>query len=263
LCGLGITLEPPNDAVLARLYEQAYDSGAERDESGVPRTDLLGRLWHRVNGSMPLSDLPLRTPVLDVGSNRGDLLLALRERGIHGVGLEPNPVAAEFARKRGLEIVGEPIERAELPPSHFGSIVLSHVLEHMRDPHAALRRLRPALRPEGILHVAVPNARSFWRRVFGVDWVHWHVPFHLYHYTQRSLGLLLEQTGFQPMRMRTITPGEWLLLSFEARRNARRGTYRLEHFAGRYVVRLALSPPARVADAAHRGDAIVAEAVRV
>jgi SAM-dependent methyltransferase len=262
LCGLGITLEPPNDAVLARLDEQAYDSGAEHDESGVPRTDLLGRLWHCVNGSMPLSDLSLRSPVLDVGSNRGDLLLALRERGIQGVGLEPNPVAAEFARRRGLEIIGEPIERAELPPSNFGSILLSHVLEHMRDPHAALCRLRPALRPDGSLYVAVPNAQSFWRRVFGADWLHWHVPFHLYHYTRRSLTLLLEQTGFRPVQMRTVTPGEWLLLSFEAWRNAWRSTYRLEHFAVRYLARLAVSPPARMVDAAHRGDAILAEAVR-
>jgi SAM-dependent methyltransferase len=176
--------------------------------------------------------------------------------------LEPNPVAAEFARERGLEVINEPIERAKLAASHFGSIVLSQVLEHVRDPHAVLSQVRTALRSDGSVHVVVPNAWSIWRRVFGADWVHWHVPFHLYHHTERSLTLLLERTGFRPVRMWTVTPGEWLLLSLQARRNARRGTYRLEHFAGRHVLRLALSPPARAADAGHRGDAIIAQAVR-
>jgi SAM-dependent methyltransferase len=175
--------------------------------------------------------------------------------------LEPNPVAAAFARRRGIEVVNEPIEDAELPVSHFGSILLSNVLEHIRDPLAALRRLHPALRPNGRLYVVVPNARSFWRWIFGTNWAHWHVPFHLYHHTRRSLVLLLEQSEFRAVRIRTLTPGEWLLLSLDAQRNARREQNRLEHFAGRYVARLALAPPARAVDAVHRGDAIVVEAV--
>ena len=257
-CGLGITCGGPDQRTLDALYSSEYDSDVEYEDSGIPRTDLLGRLWHRINGSLPLSDLAYREPVLDIGSNRGDLLVALRNRGIRGLGLEPNPVAAAFARSRGLEIVEAPIEDAQLPASEFGSIVVSQVLEHVSNPIAVLRRLRAAASDDARLYIVVPNAGSVWRKVFGPDWVHWHVPFHLYHHTTKSLNLLLELAGFEVLAVRTVTPGEWLLMSLEARRNARRGVYHLEHFSGRFLARLALAPLARTADWLKRGDAIFA-----
>jgi hypothetical protein len=88
------------------------------------------------------------------------------------------------------------------------------------------------------------------------------VPFHLYHHTRRSLRLLLAQSGYRVERTRSVTPGEWLLMSLEARRNARRGVYRLEPFRGRYGSRLALAPFGRAGDAIGRGDALYAIARR-
>jgi SAM-dependent methyltransferase len=262
VCGLGVTLDPPDRAALAGLYEASYDSDAEFEESGTPRTGRLAAVWHRLNGSLPFSDLTYREPILDVGSNRGDLLLALQARGLRGVGLESNTVAARFSRSRGIEVIEGSVEEVDLPTAHFRSVILSQVLEHVHDPHGVLSRLRNAAAEDASLYILVPNAGSFWRRVFRSDWVHWHVPFHLYHHTERSLALLLEQSGFRPTAVRTITPGEWLILSMHARHNARHGIYRLDHFAGRYLERLALAPLARIVDALHRGDAIFMRAVR-
>ena len=59
---------------------------------------------------------------------------------------------------------------------------------------------------------------------------------------------------------RNVTPGEWLLLSLEARRNRRNGRFELEQWSGRYGRRLLVAPAGRLADAFHRGDAIVAQA---
>jgi len=258
VCGLGRTIDPPSQAELDALYEECYGVGA--GEPQVPSATRAGRMWHRVNGSLPLADQDLVGPVLDVGCNRGETLLALRARGIEAAGLEPNPVAAAAARAHGLHVIEEPIEQAVLTPDLYESILLSQVLEHVHDPHAVLRTLRPALRDGGRLYVVVPNVESVWRRVFGADWVHWHVPFHLWHHTRRSLELLLEQTGFRSERVRNVTPGEWLLMSIEARRNARRGVYRLEPFRGAYGRRLALAPVGRAGDAAGRGDALFAVA---
>src|SRR5213075_261276 len=140
------------------------------------------------------------------------------------------------------------------------SILLFQVLEHVHDPRSVLDRLRASLRPDGRVYVVVPNVESMWRRAFGPDCVHWHVPFHLCHHTRRSLRLLLEQSGFRVERMRSVTPGEWLLMSLEARRNERRGVYRLEPFRGRYGWRLALAPLGRASDAFERGDALYAVA---
>lgn len=259
-CGLGVTLDAPDREELARLYESVY---VEEGMAGrAPRTGGLARVWHRLNGSLPLTDRDLRPPVLDIGSHTGEALRALRERGLEAVGLEPNPKAAAIARAAGLEVIEQDVEAAELPRDHFGSVLLSQVLEHVEDPAGVLRIARDTVRPDGIIYVIVPNARSVWRSVFGSDWVHWHVPFHLYHHTERSLARLCSLNGLRISRIANVTPGEWLLMSLEARRNARRGVYRLESFSGRYGRRALLAPLGRLFDALHRGDAIVAEVVR-
>lgn len=260
VCGLGETLEPPAQVELDALYRDCYVDGAGVPQ--VPGTSIAARIWHRVNGSLPLTDEPLEGPVLDVGCNRGEVLLVLRSRGLAVTGLEPNPAAAAAARAHGLEVVQQPIEEARLPAGEYGSVLLSQVLEHVHDPHAVLRRLGPALRDDGRLYIVVPNVDSVWRRVFGPDWVHWHVPFHLWHHTSRSLERLLGQTGFRLEHARNVTPGEWLLMSIEARRNARHGVYRLEPFRGRYGRRLAVAPLGRAADLAGHGDALFAVARR-
>jgi SAM-dependent methyltransferase len=254
VCGLGVTLDPPED--LGALYEQAYLG----EEGRVPGTGRLAHAWHLVNGSLPLTDMVREGPVLDVGSNTGEALAALRRRGLDVTGLEPNPEAAAVARGYGIEVIEATVEEAALPEGRFASILLSQVLEHVRDPHAVLRKVQPALRRGGTVFIVVPNAASVWRRVFGPDWVHWHVPFHLFHFTEEALGKLAAQCGLELVSTRNVTPGEWLLMSLEARRNARRGVFTLEPWSGRFGRRLLVAPLGRLADAFHRGDAIVAQA---
>ena len=255
-CGLGVTLDPPSADELAELYEREYP-----ERGRVPATSRAARLWHTVNGSLPLVDRVREGPVLDIGCHTGETLVALRERGLEVAGLEPNPRAAERARARGLEVISAPIEEAELPAGRFRSVLLSQVLEHVEDPPAVLAATRAALAPGGTAFIVVPNAGSAWRRLFGRHWAHWHVPFHLYHHTERSLRKLLAQSGFSVRRLETVTPGEFVLFSVEAWRNAKRGRYELTPFEGRYGRRLLVAPPARTLDALGRGDALYAEAV--
>jgi SAM-dependent methyltransferase len=260
VCGLGVTLDPPFTEELEKLYQRHYD-GTEGQR--IPRTSRLARAWHLVNGSLPLTDMVTVGPVLDIGSNTGETLVVLRDRGLEVVGLEPNPEAAAVARSYGLNIIEQPIEEAELPPGRFASVLLSQVLEHVESPHSVLRKVHRAVREDGTVYVIVPNAGSVWRTVFGAHWVHWHVPFHLYHFTQRALAKLAGQCGFEVARWRTVTPGEWLLMSTAAWRNARRNRYELERFSGGYARRILVAPAGRVGDLMRRGDAIVAELTRV
>lgn len=50
------------------------------------------------------------------------------------------------------------------PTDRFDTIVLGHVLEHVEDPAALLRRAASWLTPNGIICAAVPNARSVHRQ---------------------------------------------------------------------------------------------------
>jgi hypothetical protein len=82
----------------------------------------------------------------------------------------------------------------------------------------------------------------------------------LFHFTPAALRLLFERAGFRVVQSHNVTPGEWLLMSMQAARNARRDVWHLDHFESRYGRRLLLSPVARTLDALGRGDAIVMQA---
>lgn len=86
---------------------------------------------------------------------------------------------------------------AVLPAAVYDAVTLWHSLEHLDDPLAALRHLRPALRPGGILLVEVPNAAGWAARGSGAYWLHLDLPRHRFHFTPASLRLLLKKAGFE------------------------------------------------------------------
>jgi SAM-dependent methyltransferase len=57
-------------------------------------------------------------------------------------------------------ILGD-LQTHELPAQSFDAVVCWNVLEHLRDPEAAVRNMAAAVRPEGILVIACPNPLSF------------------------------------------------------------------------------------------------------
>ena len=89
--------------------------------------------------------------ILEIGCSNGAtgaLALAEGKCGRYcGVELFPEPAAA--ARERLTEVVEGDVEQIELPgPSaSFDALILSEVLEHLRDPWAVLGRLAPAAPP--------------------------------------------------------------------------------------------------------------------
>lgn len=99
--------------------------------------------------------------ILEIGCSNGAtgaLALARGKCGRYcGVELFAEPAAA--ARERLTEVVEGDVERLELPwPSgSFDALILSEVLEHLRDPWAVLRRLRPLLRPGARVLASTPN----------------------------------------------------------------------------------------------------------
>jgi SAM-dependent methyltransferase len=185
-CGLGHTQPAPPD--LARYYGSAYYGGRHGFTArfrAARRADLLERI-----GTIPGN-------VLDIGCGEGEFLLATRERGRPGVGIELGP-AARAARAAGLD-VRESLESASaLAP--FAAVTLWHSLEHLPDPLGTLAAARRLLSPDGRLVVAVPDNGGWQARIFGRRWFHLDVPRHLYHFDARSLAGLLERAGFVQLR---------------------------------------------------------------
>jgi 2-polyprenyl-3-methyl-5-hydroxy-6-metoxy-1,4-benzoquinol methylase len=150
--------------------------------------------------------------LLDVGCGSGDFLARMRDRGWSVVGVEPDPVAAEGARQRGLDVHDGMLADAAFTDDSFDAIVLSHVIEHVHDPIALLRECGRALRPGGTLVLFTPNLTSVGHRRFGADWRGLEPPRHLHIFSAGALGACVARVGLAVSEVRTsarLVRGIW------------------------------------------------------
>jgi len=100
--------------------------------------------------------------VLEFGCATGYMSKALRDRvGATVVGVELNAEAAQLAEEHlDRVLVGDAEEldlEAELGGERFDAILFADVLEHLRDPGALLRRVRPLVADGGVVVASIPN----------------------------------------------------------------------------------------------------------
>jgi SAM-dependent methyltransferase len=137
-----IILAVQDSEQLVRFYERTYTQDAERAEqySRWRALGAIGKADHVVALSARGGLRP--TSVLDVGCGDGALLSELRRRDFAArlAGAEIAPAAVAIARAHpGIDEVVR-FDGASLPfgEREFDLGVLSHVLEHVRDPSALL-----------------------------------------------------------------------------------------------------------------------------
>ncbi|MFN4281738.1 MAG: class I SAM-dependent methyltransferase [Alphaproteobacteria bacterium] len=274
-CGQEQTVPRPNGEQLRELYETHYNfGGGQMGSRGGSRyvrmrerlfASWLYRLWLRLDGDVSFHLVPGQGRLVDVGCNEGRGLERYRANGFAAEGLELNRVAAEEARARGFVVHTAMLEDFA-PERPFAVAVLSNVLEHTPDPRATLRDLRRILTPGGEVWISLPNGASMFRDLFGRDWINWHVPYHLSHFTPGSLERLLAEEGFALTHRHCVTPALWLAQSIVAAIYARPGTptrqlRSLPLVAGLMLLARGLFFPALfLLNRAMRGDCLVVRA---
>lgn len=143
-----------------------------------------------------LARLPRTGRALEIGTGRGWMLRALRERGWEAIGTERTADAAHAAS----EASGAPVYAADVDTLSderpFDLVVMFHVLEHLEDPIATLRSAAARLRPGGTLILGLPNIASWQSRAMGRHWMHLDVPRHLGHFSPEAMRQALAATGF-------------------------------------------------------------------
>ena len=144
--------------------------------------------WFRGRG------VRLDSRILDIGCGAGGLLLKLQRDGFTRLlGADPF-IEADIDYGNGVRILKRGVDELE---GEFDFIMLHHSFEHMPDSAAALRALVPRLAPGGTLLLRIPIADSWARRRFGINWMAWDAPRHLYLHTRRSMALLAEHAGMR------------------------------------------------------------------
>ena len=268
-CDVLQTVPRPDAPTLNALYEHFYNFSGEETTYTAFREWLvdsaLYKLWLAMDGDITFSGIKGTGWILDVGCNQGRGLAQFRKNGFDAEGQEPNPVAARAARARGFKVSGDDLENLNVEKP-YQTIVLSNVLEHSLAPRDMLEKINQMLAPDGEVWISLPNADSALQNVFGGDWINWHVPFHITHFTGPHLRRLLAETGFDVFSFRNETPALWVAHSIIAKLYSRPGepTRRLRRawFVGAWMVlvRTFLFPTLWGLNRNWRGDCLVVRA---
>jgi SAM-dependent methyltransferase len=176
-------------------YGQDYDDtvadAGDSPERWLWRRDVL--LRHKSMGA-----------VLDIGCSAGGFLEIMSRSSWAVSGIEMSEAMAQRAAKRsGANIFVGDVLAAPFERESFDAVTCFHVLEHMYRPRHVLARIYKWLKPGGVLYLMVPNIDSAGARIFGSSWSGLELPRHLYHFSPRSLRVLIGSTGFDEVSLTT------------------------------------------------------------
>jgi SAM-dependent methyltransferase len=202
----------PELETLERAYDVDYHGYQEEKHYG-----LIFRSLHFVKETLLRRNLRRMVRqdarVLDVGCGAAGFLASLRGIGIEkleGIDFGDRPV--ELARKKGISVYHGLFVDFPAEPQTYDLIIMNNYIEHTLDPVTELTKARQLLKPGGLLIGEVPGFDSIERRFFGRFWGGNHVPRHTFQFPQKRLRLLLEQCGFDTVRIvHDMNTGHWAL----------------------------------------------------
>jgi SAM-dependent methyltransferase len=135
---------------------------------------------------------------IDIGCNDGSLLEALCRAGYAKViGIEPNPIAAAMARKKGHQVYTSYLTKDLATQivadcGEFDTVYLRHVVEHVSDLGAFFEAVRMLLRPDGLLVLELPDVEEGF--ALGSPAILWEE--HVSYFTLALAEYMLERFGF-------------------------------------------------------------------
>ena len=221
-CGVISMMPMPSEEQLATYYAgYSQDENVDLSLRAGSHYPTLRKLFHRLTGDVDPRDfvhVPAAARVLDYGCGHAGYLSDFHDRGVAISGAEIAGYVVEACKRRGLDVHKvDDFLHIPFADAEFDIIYLMQVFEHLRDPHQFMKELARILKSDGMLYLALPNAASIWRKIFGSNWVSgWFAPFHLFHYGRDSLSRLADQHGFNVAESWSRTPESWFRLNLKA-----------------------------------------------
>lgn len=195
-CTFLFTNPRPSLKAIGRYYESENYISHTANTKGI-----FNKIYHFVKKIALKQKLALinefdKSPtqqILDIGSGTGSFLEYLLQNKVASEGVEPNDNARSIAQANGIKVFKN---LNEVEDKKYSTITLWHVLEHLHDLDQYLNFIHEKLADQGTIIIAVPNHLSNDARKYLDHWAAWDVPRHLYHFTPKTIQLLLKKYGF-------------------------------------------------------------------
>ncbi len=146
-----------------------------------------------------------RGRMLDVGSASGDFLVYARSRGWEVEGTELSGTCKQFAEQSmGIEIHYGNVLEIEFGrmKKEYDVVAMRHSVEHLTHPVEELSYLREYMADGGLLYITTPEHANDLELITREHMM----PLHVVNYTEDTIKILLEKSGFRFVSYKQI-PG--------------------------------------------------------
>jgi len=137
--------------------------------------------------------------LLDVGCGDGRLL-ELAAPHYDCVGLEPSPIGAERARRKGFLVLETTFEDVRIEPRSFDLVTMDSVIEHVHHPLSVVKKANRILKPGGVIALKTNKFDGPAYRMHGRAWNGFRHGYHTFLFTGATLGHTLEAGGFEVLK---------------------------------------------------------------
>lgn len=213
-CGFCQTVpEIPADKI-GEVYTQYYPRKNLIDIEDIKQHPInllpeCERWWMGVNNTAHYH-IKAGSRVLDIGCGDCTSVREIEAMGAEGYGIEPDQNIRPIVEALGLKVHIGLFDEVPYPDNFFDYITMSQVLEHIHHPIELLASFQRILKDDGEIILGVPNVDARLRSKYGRRWLNWHVPYHINHFSRKSLELLAEKSGYRLETILTITPNLWV-----------------------------------------------------
>lgn len=200
-CSL-IFIDPiPEQSMLDIIYPKDYYAYCTHNYSRIIKTmrsrqlDGKAQKFLTKSGKKNINGIK----ILEIGCGRGDLLLAFRRVNatVSLTGIDFSEESITNIKKLGFQGESGNITETNLGGQKFDLIICQQLLEHLHNPLIFLQKVRSWLAPDGVFILETPGVESIGRKIFKGCWGGYHIPRHLFLFSEGTLRMILNSYGFE------------------------------------------------------------------
>ena len=200
-----------SESMLNDLYTNYYPRSTFKLESYQPVKENRGfSAWLNGLGRSAYCYVPKNVRVLDIGCGFGEALGYHKARGCEVFGVEADENIQRVADMQGFNVHVGLFNPDLYEQRFFDYVTMDQVIEHMMDPVETLCAVERIMKSEGRLILSIPNPEGWGAWLFGKKWINWHSPYHVQHFSVKSMAIAAEKAGLIIESTKTITSSDWL-----------------------------------------------------
>lgn len=133
--------------------------------------------------------------ILEIGCGQGWLMEELIKEGFNVEGIDPSVSGSVIAARKGLNIINDKFPSETLKDKKYDLIILSQVLEHIKNPGLFIDEILAILSKKGKILFVQTNWQGLMPRYLKSKWYAWVPEQHYWHFTPKGLAYILKKKG--------------------------------------------------------------------